>query len=71
MRLCHKWHREETNADQKNRQEGENSERGDYYNVTPGETPAAGGKEHLQTTREENKLHADKKGVGVYCKRKQ
>lgn len=67
VRLCHKWHPEETNTDQKAKQEGEVSERRDYYNVIPGETPAAGGREHPQTTREESKHHADKKGVGVNC----
>lgn len=70
MTLCHKWHPEETNTDQKNRQEGDDSEPGDYYNVTPGEMPAAG-KEDLQTTRQENKLHANNKRVGVYCNTKQ
>lgn len=64
MRLCHKWHPEETNTDQKAEQEGEVGERRDYYNVIPGKTPA-GGIEHQRITREESNHDADKQRVGV------
>lgn len=55
VRLCHKWHPEETNAAQVAEQEPEVSDRHDYYNVVPGMTPPAGGLEQLQVTREEHK----------------
>uniref|UniRef100_A0A3B4UV58 SHC adaptor protein 4 n=1 Tax=Seriola dumerili TaxID=41447 RepID=A0A3B4UV58_SERDU len=58
---------EETIMDQKAEQEGEVSERCDYYNVIPGKKPPPGGIEDLRIAREENKQDADIKGVRVNC----
>nr|XP_046248729.1 SHC-transforming protein 1-like [Scatophagus argus]XP_046248739.1 SHC-transforming protein 1-like [Scatophagus argus]XP_046248749.1 SHC-transforming protein 1-like [Scatophagus argus]XP_046248759.1 SHC-transforming protein 1-like [Scatophagus argus] len=63
VRLCHKWSKEkETTVDQKTKEEGGVSERRDYYNVNPRQTPPAGGVEDLWLTRD-SKQDADAQGV--------
>ncbi|XP_020496826.1 SHC-transforming protein 1 [Labrus bergylta] len=59
-RLCHIWSPEETITEQKaKQQEGEVSEHRDYYNMTPGQTPAPVGEDNLWITGEEIKQTAD------------
>ncbi|XP_056243552.1 SHC-transforming protein 3-like isoform X1 [Seriola aureovittata] len=65
VRICPNWSPEETIMDQKAEQEGEVSERCDYYNVIPGKKPPPGGIEDLRIAREENKQDADIKGVSL------
>lgn len=63
VRLCHKWCPEETITDQTSKQEGEVSERPNYYNVIPGKTPPHGGIEDQRITREERKQDVDTQKV--------
>lgn len=54
MRMCHKRTPEDTNADQKEKLEGEVSS--DDHNLNLEKTPPGGLFEHLQLTEDKNRL---------------
>uniref|UniRef100_UPI0037E90A92 SHC-transforming protein 1-like n=1 Tax=Semicossyphus pulcher TaxID=241346 RepID=UPI0037E90A92 len=65
VKICHIWGPEETKPDQKaKQQDGEVSERRDYYNVIPGKMPPPGGVKELRITGEEKNRDADIEAVG-------
>lgn len=58
--MCHKRHTEEINTDQKAKLEVEISQSCDYYNLIPETALPAGHFEHVQLTKDQNRL-----GIGI------
>ncbi|XP_056873826.1 SHC-transforming protein 1-like isoform X2 [Takifugu flavidus] len=66
VRMCHKRRTEDTNTDQKAKLEGEIGQSCDYYNLFLETAPPAGHSEHLQLTKDKNKLSIGIQKVSLY-----